>query len=111
MVKSSGSSLERGTDLAVDFAGFKELTIGSGDTSNTLFLATFQVFDSETGANVTTAYFNAIGLPSTTEFRFNARFDSNFNVIGGRTVGTVDTTFAALTDPAYRFSSRKCTTD
>ena len=99
VVKSSGSSLERGIDLAADFAGFKDLTIGSGDTSNTTFLATFQVFDSETGTNVTTAYFNAIGLPSTTEFRFNARFDSNFNIIGGRTVGTVDTTFAALEPP------------
>ena len=99
VVKTSGSTLERDPDIAVDFAGFKELTIGTGDTSNTVFDATFQVFDSETGANVTTAYFNAIGLPSTTEFRFNGRYDSNFNLIGGRTVGTVDTTFASLNPP------------
>ena len=86
---SSGSSLENTPDLAKDFFSQKVKTFGTGDTSNTTFITSLQVFDAETGANVTTNYQNIYLQTSDMEFQNNNRFDSNFNVIGGRTVGTI----------------------
>tara|TARA_B100000212_G_scaffold25809_1_gene17181 strand:+ start:4972 stop:7050 length:2079 start_codon:yes stop_codon:yes gene_type:complete len=88
-VKTSGSTLELRHELAVDYVDLRLLTRGSGDTSNTTFTATHQIFDAETGANITTAYNNYTGYTGTTTFIYNARFDSNYNLIGGRTVGTI----------------------
>ncbi len=86
---SSGSSLENTPDLSKDFVSLKTKTFGTGDTSNTTFITSLQVFDAETGANVTTNYQNTYLQASSMTFRNNGRFDSNFNLIGGRTVGTI----------------------
>jgi len=86
---SSGSSLENTPDLAKDFFSQKIKTFGTGDTSNTTFITSVQVFDAETGANVTTNYQNIFLQASNMQFIKNTRLDSNFNLIGGRTVGTI----------------------
>jgi len=97
---SSGSSLENTPDLAKDFFSLKEKTFGTGDTSNTTFITSLQVFDAETGANVTTNYQNIYLQASDMEFRNNGRFDSSFNLIGGKTVGTIQDFNADLNNGA-----------
>ena len=97
---SSGSSLENTPDLAKDFFSLKEKTFGTGDTSNTTFITSLQVFDAETGANVTTNYQNIYLQASDMEFRNNSRFDSSFNLIGGKTVGTIQDLNADLNNGA-----------
>lgn len=86
-VKTSGSSLHNEPDQAKDYSGEKVITRGTGDTSNSTFVASLQVFDAETGANVTTAYETYLGL-GTMQFGFNQRY-SGSTVIGGETVGTI----------------------
>lgn len=88
VVKPSGSTLQLNRDLRLDFFNTRTLTIGTGDTSNITFTCTLQVFDSETGANITTAYNNFVNAP-TSNYIFNAALDSSGNVTGGRTVGTI----------------------
>ena len=85
---SSGSNLENHPDLGKDYQNQRILTRGTGDTSNTTFVMSLQVFDAETGDNVTTAYHNWLGY-SNFEFRYNATFDNSGNVTGGKTVGTM----------------------
>ena len=85
---SSGSYLENLPDFGKDFAGFRIKTFGTGDTSNTTFICSLQVFDAETGDNVTTAWQTYLGV-SDMEFQFNTR-SSGGTVIGGNTVGTIE---------------------
>ena len=47
-----------------------------------------QVFDAETGDNVTTAYQTFIGV-SNMEFSYNQRY-SGSTLVGGKTVGTIE---------------------
>ena len=84
---SSGTNLENDPDIGKDYWGYKAKTFGTGDTSNTTFVMSLQVFDAETGDNVTTAYQTYIGA-SDMEFGFNQRF-SGSSFVGGRTVGTI----------------------
>ncbi len=86
---SSGSYLENEPDLGKDFQNVRIKTFGSGDTSNTTFVMSAQVFDAETGDNVTTAYQTFISA-SNMEFGFNQRFSSNGTFLGGKTVGTIE---------------------
>ncbi len=88
VVKTSGSTLQLQPDFALDFFNTRTLTIGTGDTTNITFTASLQVFDLETGANVTTAYNTFIGA-STSNYIFNSSLDSSGNVTGGRAVGTI----------------------
>ncbi len=91
---SSGSTIQYDPDRAVDFFNFKEITRGTGDTSNTTFIMSQQVFNAETGANVTNAWNTYTGLSG--NFRFNTRVDINTGaILGGKTVGTIED-FAAL---------------
>ena len=85
---SSGSALQIRSDLGKDFSGTRVLTIGVGDTSNTTFRMSLQVFDAETGSNITNAY--ATYTQSTTPmiFDFNAVIVNG--VTQGKTVGTVE---------------------
>jgi hypothetical protein len=58
-----------------DWAGtsyWSERTVarGTGDTRNIGFLGTLQLFDSVSGADITAAYFAAIGFPVDTQFAF-----------------------------------------
>ena len=84
---SSGTYLENEPDFGTDFSGIRYKTFGTGDTSNTTFVMSLQVFDAETGDNVTTAYQTYLGV-SDMNFGFNQRF-SGSSLVGGRTVGTI----------------------
>ena len=86
---SSGSYLENEPDLGTDFQNVRVKTFGSGYTSNTTFIMSAQVFDAETGDNVTTAYQTFIGA-SDMQFGFNQRFSSTGTFLGGKTVGTIE---------------------
>ena len=85
---TSGSNLETQPDLGKDFINERIITRGSGDTSNTTFTASTQVFDAETGDNITNAYSTYIGLGTMT-FLYNGRYSST-SLIGGNTVGTIE---------------------
>ncbi len=84
---SSGSSLYVEPDLEKDYTGIKTITKGTGDTSNTTFTMSLQVFDAETGDNVTTAWQSFTGYSG--NFLFNGRYSSS-SLIGGKTVGTIE---------------------
>ena len=86
---SSGSSLRNEPDFGKDYQNERVITRGTGDTSNTTYIVSMQVFDAETGDNVTTAYQNWLGY-SNLEFRYNGRYDNSGNLIGGKTVGTLE---------------------
>lgn len=88
VIKPSGTTLQLVPDLAFDYYNSRIITIGTGDTSNTTFTMSLQVFDAETGDNITTAYNTFIGA-TTSNYIFNATLDSSGNVTGGRTVGTI----------------------
>ena len=85
---SSGSFLQNDPDQGVDFQGVRTKTFGTGDTSNTTFVMSLQVFDAETGDNVTTAYQNYIGA-SDMGFGFNQRVSSDGTLLGGNNPGTI----------------------
>jgi hypothetical protein len=73
---------------ADSYVGTRIITRGSGDTSNTVFSYTgadIQVFNSETGADVTSAFLNFTGLSPTTVFVQNV----NSTNTGGRNPGTI----------------------
>lgn len=84
---SSGTYLENQPDLGIEFTGERYKTFGTGDTSNTTYVMSLQVFDAETGTNVTTAYQTFLGV-SNMEFGFNQRY-SGSTLVGGQTVGTI----------------------
>ena len=85
---SSGSNLQNRPDFEKDYYGIKYKTLGTGDTNQITFVMSLQVFDAETGANVTTAYSNYIGNTTNMEFGFNQRSDST-GFVGGQPVGTI----------------------
>jgi len=85
--KTSGSNLIKIPDFAVDYYDIRSITRGTGDTSNTTFISSLQVFDAETGANVTSAYQTYLGT-SDMNFQFNGRY-SGSTLVGGETVGTI----------------------
>ena len=97
---ASGTYLENVGDLGKDFTGERYKTFGTGDTSNTTFVMSLQVFDAETGDNVTSAYQTFLGA-SDMEFGFNQKFD-NTGFIGGRNPGEIFdliSTFGGLVPP------------
>ena len=85
---SSGSNLQNRPDFEKDYYGIKYKTLGTGDTNQITFVMSLQVFDAETGANVTTAYQNFIGNTNNMQFGFNQRSDST-GFVGGQPVGTI----------------------
>tara|TARA_Y100000361_G_scaffold112245_1_gene102457 strand:+ start:817 stop:2853 length:2037 start_codon:yes stop_codon:yes gene_type:complete len=86
---SSGTYLQNEPDLGKDFQGIRTKTFGTGDTSNTTFVMSLQVFDAETGDNVTTAYQSYIGV-SDMEFGFNQRRNTSTGaLLGGNNPGTI----------------------
>jgi len=87
---SSGTYLQNEPDQGKDFQGIRTKTFGTGDTSNTTFVMSLQVFDAETGDNITTAYQSYIGV-SDMEFGFNQRRDTSTGaLLGGNNPGTID---------------------
>ena len=84
---SAGSYLSNYPDLGKDYFNIKEITRGTGDTSNITYTMTLKIFDAETGADVTSSFYSN---PNQT-FGFNNAFDPNTGAfIGGKTVGTID---------------------
>jgi hypothetical protein len=82
----SGKIIMRFPDRSRYWVGDRGLTLGSGDTTNNTFKYKYtNVWDSETGANITSAYFTFLGIPSSTEFTENINSDGT----GGRAIGTV----------------------
>jgi len=86
------------------YYGFRKITRGSGDTTNTVFsftAADVAVFNSETGADVTAAWLAYTGYSPTLVFLNN--YDSATG--GGRAVGTIEDDIATFgyiaPDPAF----------
>ena len=86
-----------------NYEGLREITRGTGDTSNTVFIFTAadtQVFNSDTGADITATWLAYTGYSPSLEFLDNY----NSTTGGGRTVGTIFDAVAIfgyfLPDPA-----------
>ena len=96
----------RPPDYLDEYYNFREIVRGTGDTTQITFTATYEVYDNETGADITTAYNNWLGGGGAT-LGFNQRYDSSGAVIGGNAVGTItdwvqefiDDGLDPLTDP------------
>ena len=97
---STGSILYINYDYKVDYFGSRTLTVGTGDTSNTVFSGTQQIFDAETGDDITTAWSSAFGG---TNWTLNQRYNTSapFNLLGGETVGTVKDFISANSGNLY----------
>lgn len=70
--KATGTLTERWDFVGTSYYAFRTVARGSGDTTNVGYKATLELFDNVTGADITAAYFAAIGFPPSSEFVFNA---------------------------------------
>jgi hypothetical protein len=93
---TSGTWTHRQDYLATSYWGLRTQTTGTGDTSNSVIFASVEVFDNISGADLTTAYYNALGVPVGTVSPFNAVYDGSGNVIGGINAGTIVDVIAAV---------------
>lgn len=84
---SSGSYTERQEYLGNSYWVPRTVAVGTGSTTNIAILATVEVFDNVSGSDITTSYFAALGLPTTTEFAFNTAVPGSGTPCGG--VGVV----------------------
>ena len=89
---------------------FRELTVGEGDTSNSVITfngADLTVLEVATGIDRTSTYwsiaFGGVGNPSTINFYANARF-SNQVIVGGGTVGAVSGSTPTTWGPTFASS-------
>ena len=101
---TSGKVIFRVPDRIKYWVGDRQLTLGSGDTTNNTFKYKItNVWDSETGTNITSAYFTFIGIPASTEFTANITDTGNV----GRAVGTINdyTSLAAIVRAPYNAQS------
>jgi hypothetical protein len=86
------------TQLGRDFENFHNdnafLTIGIGDTSNSVILFSgdnYQAWDSVTGQDLTATYFTSLGVSNPANYNFTVnRNPRGGTLIGGFTVGTID---------------------
>lgn len=90
----SGTWTHRQDYLATSYWGLRTQTTGVGDTTNSIINASVEVFDNVTGTDLTTAYYNALGLTVGSSFAFNAVYDGSGNIIGGYNAGTIVDTIA-----------------
>lgn len=105
-VVPSGTFTSRKDYLSTSYWAERTVARGSGDTTNVGFSGTLELFDNVTGADLTSAYFAAIGLPSNTQFAFNATltYPSTMPVMGAVDVVqdfAVDASFFIPPDPAF----------
>lgn len=91
--KPSGDYFEKSEDYKNDFVGFRQKVFGSGDTSNIVFYVTQQVFDAETGANVSNAWANYTGYPANSLYSINQSYNSSTGRYQGTAVGTINSFF------------------
>lgn len=84
----SGEYTQRLDWLGTSYSGARYVARGSGDTSNSAILTTTEVFDNETGNDLTSAYWAALGLPTNTQTAWNVIDPSN-SALGCGLVGVV----------------------
>lgn len=98
-------SNERMPDRQGRWYNYKDITRGEGDTGNTTYETDgtqFKYFDTESGNDVTAAYWSAFGIsPPYPDDELNRRFNPNppFQVLGGRYVNDVQEGIAAAINP------------
>ena len=80
---ASASWISRLPDQTIQYYGYRVKSFGTGDTANLGFTATVQMYDSETGADITSAYFTYLGVPSSTQYGFNWNLAYLNNPSGG----------------------------
>jgi len=93
-IQKTSGYVEYGRDFESSHTGNAFLTIGSGDTTNTVMEFTgdnYEAWDSVTGADLTSTYWANIGIsdPATFTFRKNRRPRSGV-LQGGFAVGAID---------------------
>ena len=93
-IQKASGFVQYGRDFESSFTDNAFLTIGSGDTTNSVIEFTgdnFQAWDSVTGADVTSALWTSLGVsdPATYTFRFNRR-PRGGSIQGGFAVGSID---------------------
>ena len=71
-IGTSGEWTERQDYPASYYWGYRTVARGTGDTTNSVIEATLEIYDNVSGADLTTAWFAEIGLPTNTVFAFNA---------------------------------------
>jgi len=77
-------------DIGKYWWGINYRNLGSGTLTNTTFTANLtKVYDAETGADITTAWFNYAGGSTSTVIRYNGRHDTSapYGLIGGEAAG------------------------
>lgn len=101
---TAGTYSQRLEYLGTSYWGFRSVAVGSGDTTNTAILATLEVFDNVSGSDITSAYFAALGFPTSTQFAFNTAVSGSPTPCGG--IGVVqDAVALGLASPAPAFWS------
>ena len=86
---ATGEHVDRQDWAATNFYGFRDIARGTGDTTNSTFQCTFEVFDNVTGNDVTSAYLTAAGIPPGSTQIFNANITSTGTLLGGFAIGVV----------------------
>jgi len=86
---TSGTQTAREDWIGTSYYGFRRVAKGTGDTTNTAFRATVEIFDNVTGADLTSAYWAYLGLPTTTQVLTNAVVTSTGIITGGYGIGIV----------------------
>lgn len=94
------------------YNNYLELTLGTGDTTNTVFTipaSTFRIFEVESGDDRTSAYWTSTGVdPATLSFQFNGRFIGNpVTNVRGKAVGTIEEVYQPIGsyDPPYKLEA------
>lgn len=70
-IGTSGEWTDRWDHAATSYVGQRTIARGTGDTTNTVILATQQVFDNVTGLDITTAWNTYFSIPTGTQFAYN----------------------------------------
>lgn len=90
----TGGVVQYGRDFEFSHTDNAYLTIGSGDTTNTVIEFTgdnYEAWDSVTGADVTSTYFSSIGVSNPALYTFTFNRNPRFGtLIGGRAIGSID---------------------
>lgn len=82
----TGETIARLDFIGTSYNQFRLIARGSGDTTNCTLQATYRVFDNISGTELTSAYWSAIGLPSST---LVAVSQSAANPANGAPIGVV----------------------
>lgn len=70
-VGTSGEWVDRWDHAATSYVGQRTIARGTGDTTNSVILATLKIFDNVTGSDITTAWTTYFGTTPSTQYAFN----------------------------------------